>query len=306
MIDTLYIVVPCFNEEEVLPETSKRLKDKIMNLINSNKISSESKILFVNDGSSDNTWNIIKNLHKQDNLFLGISLSRNCGHQNALLAGLFTASDYADITISLDADLQDDINVIDKFIEEYYKGNDIVYGVRNSRKTDTFFKRTTALFFYKFMNFLGVNIVYNHADYRLLSKKCINHLKDFNEVNLFLRGLIPLIGFNSSTVEYERKERFAGKSKYPLKKMISFAIDGITSFSTKPLSLISLLGLIVCFIGIILLISNIFYDNLLTVSSIWIVGGLNLLSLGIVGIYVGKIYGETKNRPKYIISEKLI
>lgn len=277
-------------------------------------VSDESKIMFVNDGSKDETWNIIKELHIQNDIFSGINLSRNMGHQNALLAGLMTAKDYADMVISLDADLQDDVDVIDKFVEEYYNGSDIVYGVRSSRKTDTFFKRTTALTFYKLMSKLGVESVYNHADYRLMSKRALDGLEQFTEVNLFLRGMVPLIGYKHSIVEYERHERFAGESKYPLKKMLSFALDGITSLSIKPIRIITGLGFTIFLLSIFALIYSIVVKSMgktiagwtsLTVS-LWMLGGIQLLSLGVIGEYVGKIYNETKQRPRFIISDKLI
>lgn len=314
MKQTLYLVIPCYNEEEVLHETAKRLFEKITNMINANIISKESKIVFVNDGSKDKTWSIIEGLHNKNNIFSGINLSRNRGHQNALLAGLMTAKDYADMTISLDADLQDDIDVIDKFVEEYYNGSDVVYGVRSSRQTDTFFKRTTALAFYKLMSGLGVDMIYNHADYRLMSKRALEGLAQFKEVNLFLRGMVPLIGYRYSIVEYERHERFAGESKYPLKKMIAFALDGITSLSIKPIRIISGLGFTICFISILALIYSfvvkLFGETVtgwtsLTLS-IWLLGGIQLLCLGVIGEYIGKIYNETKQRPRFIIADKLI
>ncbi len=314
MKETLYLVIPCYNEEEVLHETSKRLLEKIATMINNNIISDKSKIVFVNDGSKDKTWSIIQELHKSNNIFSGINLSRNRGHQNALLAGLMTAKDYADMVISLDADLQDDIDVIDKFVTQYYEGSDIVYGVRSSRATDTFFKRTTALAFYKLMNGLGVNMIYNHADYRLMSKRALEGLSQFTEVNLFLRGMVPLIGYKFSIVEYERHERFAGESKYPLKKMLSFALDGITSLSIKPIRIVSLLGLTISLISILALLYSFFVKLLgktvtgwasLTLS-IWLLGGIQLLCLGVIGEYIGKIYNETKRRPRFIISDKLI
>lgn len=314
MKETLYLVIPCYNEEEVLHETSKRLLKKITTMINNNIISDKSKIVFVNDGSKDKTWSIIQELHKSNNIFSGINLSRNRGHQNALLAGLMTAKDYADMTISLDADLQDDVDVIDKFVEQYYSGSDIVYGVRSSRQTDTVFKRTTALAFYKIMNTLGVDMIYNHADYRLMSKRALEGLSQFTEVNLFLRGMVPLIGYKFSIVEYERHERFAGESKYPLKKMISFALDGITSLSIKPIRIISGLGFAISIISILALIYS-FIVKLLgeTVTgwtsltlSIWLLGGIQLLCLGVIGEYIGKIYNETKHRPRFIIADKLI
>ena len=314
MSEILYLVIPCYNEEEVLRETSKRLLDKIYKMIENKQISKHSKIMFVNDGSKDSTWDIIEELHNSNSIFLGVNLSRNKGHQNALLAGLMVAKEYADMVISLDADLQDDINVIDKFVEEYYLESDIVYGVRNSRETDTFFKRTTALGFYKLMNKLGVNIIYNHADYRLMSKRALEGLSEFKEVNLFLRGIVPLIGYKYSVVEYERHERFAGESKYPLKKMLAFAIDGITSFSIKPIRLISTLGFFIFFLSLITLMYSLVVKFLgkteigwtsLTIS-IWMLGGIQLLSLGVIGEYIGKIYNETKARPRYIIQDKLI
>lgn len=309
----LYIVVPCYNEEEVLNETSTRLLDKLTRMINSNLISKNSKIMFVNDGSKDKTWEIIQSLHNKNKTFTGVNLSRNKGHQNALLAGLMVAKNYCDFSISLDADLQDDIEVLDKFVEEYSNGCDVVYGVRSKRETDTFFKRTTAVGFYKFMNALGVDVVYNHADYRLMSKRALDGLSEFKEVNLFLRGLVPLIGYKSSCVEYERNERFAGDSKYPLKKMLSFAFDGITSFSVKPIRFITLTGAIIFTVSIISLVL-ILLNKLLgytvqgwtsIIASIWLLGGIQLLSLGIIGEYIGKIYNETKARPKYIIEEVL-
>lgn len=314
MKETLYLVIPCYNEEEVLRETSKRLLEKINKMINNDQISDNSKILFVNDGSKDRTWDIIEELHDSNSIFSGVNLSRNRGHQNALLAGLMVAKEYADMAISLDADLQDDVEVIEKFVEEYYSGSDVVYGVRSSRKTDTFFKRTTALGFYKVMNNLGVNVVYNHADYRLMSKRALEGLAEFKEVNLFLRGIVPLIGYKNSIVEYERHERFAGESKYPLKKMLAFAVDGITSFSIKPIRLISVLGFSIFFISVIALIYSLIVKFLgktetgwtSLVISIWMIGGIQLLSLGVIGEYIGKIYNETKARPRYIIKDKLI
>lgn len=314
MNEVLYLVVPCYNEEEVLHETSKRLLEKLTSMMEKGIVSNESKILFVNDGSKDKTWTIIEELHKQNDIFSGVNLSRNRGHQNALLAGLMTAKEYADMTISLDADLQDDIDVIDKFVAEYYSGSDVVYGVRSSRKTDTFFKRTTALGFYKFMNMLGADTVYNHADYRLMSKRALEGLSQFREVNLFLRGLVPLVGYKHSIVEYERHERFAGESKYPLMKMITFALDGITSLSIKPIRIVTGLGFFICFFSFIALIYSIVMKSMgntvtgwtsLTLS-IWMLGGIQLLSLGVIGEYIGKIYNETKQRPRFIISDKLI
>ncbi len=310
----LYIVVPCYNEKDVLSLTAKVLKEKMTALIDSEKIHNASKVLFVNDGSKDNTWEIIKQLHKDNQVFTGISLSRNRGHQNALLAGLLTAKQYADIVISMDADMQDDIDVIDKFIEEYEKGYDVVYGVRNSRKTDTAFKKYTALMFYRLMQWLGAETIYNHADYRLMSKRALEGLAEFKEVNLFLRGLVPMVGYTHSIVEYARGERKAGESKYPLKKMIAFAIDGITSLSIKPITLITKLGLIIFLLSLIALVWVLivkFTDRAETgwssiLVSIWLLGGLQLFAIGVIGEYIGKIYKETKQRPRYIIAENLI
>lgn len=309
MPDILYIVVPCFNEEEVLPETAKRLKKKLEDLITAEKIDKKSKILFINDGSTDSTWGIINSLNKDSKLFSGVNLSRNRGHQNALLAGLDFSKERADVTISMDADLQDDINAIDKMLEKYYDGCDIVYGVRSDRKKDSFFKRVTAEAFYRFMNFLGAKTVFNHADYRLMSKRAVSALFEFHEVNLFLRGIVPLIGFKSDIVYYERGKRFAGKSKYPFRKMLSFALDGITSFSSKPIRYITLAGFLIFLISIAMIIYFIYqWANGNTVSgwpsvicSVWAIGGLLMLSVGIIGEYIGKIYLETKQRPNYII-----
>lgn len=308
---TIYLVIPCYNEEEVLLETAKRLKEKINILIEKGKISEKSRITFVDDGSKDNTWSIIEHLNSSNNIFSGIKLSRNRGHQNALLAGLMTVKNYCDAAISLDADLQDDINVIDKFIDKFIEGCDVVYGVRSDRKTDTIFKRTTAQGFYKVMKVLGVDIVYNHADYRLMSKRALESLEQFKEVNLFLRGIVPLIGYKSDVVLYERNERFAGESKYPLKKMLSFAFEGITSFSVKPIRLILTVG-IVMFISslvallyflIIWIMGKTVQGWTTVVASIWMLGGIQLLCLGIIGEYIGKIYMESKARPKFIIDK---
>lgn len=313
MKDILYLVIPCYNEEAVLHETAKRLKEKISTMISEGMISMKSRIMFVNDGSKDDTWNIIRKFHEKDSVFSGVSLSRNRGHQNALLAGLMTAKEYADMVISMDADLQDDIDAIDKFVEKYYEGYDIVYGVRNKRETDTFFKRNTALAFYKFQALMGVDAVYNHADYRLMSKRALEGLEGFKEVNLFLRGIVPLIGYQYTTVVYDRNERFAGESKYPLKKMLAFALDGITSFSIKPIRFVTMTGFII-FLGSILVILYSFIRKILgfTVGgwaflacSIWLLGGIELLGLGVVGEYIGKIYNEAKQRPRYIISDIL-
>lgn len=313
MNNILYVVIPCFNEEEVLPETSARLKNKMVDLMKNETIAIESKIIFVNDGSKDHTWQIIEKLHKQDRIFGGINLSRNRGHQNALLAGLMTVKHDADLVISMDADLQDDIDAIDEMVQKYLNGIDIVYGVRSSRRKDTFFKKATAEGFYRIMKFLGADTVFNHADYRLMSRRAIEGLAEFKEVNLFLRGVIPLIGFPSDFVYYERGERFAGKSKYPLGKMISFATEGITSLSTKPIRLITTLGFIVFTVSIIMLAYS-FVRHFMGATivgwttlmvSLWAIGGLILLSLGVVGEYVAKIYLETKGRPRFIIDEYL-
>ena len=308
---TIYLVLPCYNEEAVLHETSSRLKVKMNQLISENKISKDSRVTFVDDGSKDNTWSIIEELKESDELFAGVKLSRNRGHQNALLAGLMTVKDYCDAAISLDADLQDDINVIDKFIDRFRDGCDVIYGVRSDRKTDTVFKRTTAQGFYKVMKLLGVDIVYNHADYRLMSKRALDALEEFEEVNLFLRGIVPLIGYKSDVVLYERNERFAGESKYPLKKMLSFAFEGITSFSVKPIKLILDIGIIMFTTSLLFLIYFIALWCLgktvegwaTIVVSIWMLGGVQLLCLGVIGEYIGKIYIETKKRPKFIIDK---
>ena len=307
--NTLYVVVPCYKEEAVLPETAKRLGAKLRSLIAEGKISDRSRALFVNDGSKDRTWEIIEALHEADHLFSGVNLSRNRGHQNALLAGLTTAVKFADVTISMDADLQDDINAMDRMLDAYHAGCDVVYGVRSSRKTDTFFKRYTAEGFYKLMRGMGVDIVFNHADYRLMSRRAVEGLCEFEEVNLFLRGIVPLIGYNSTTVEYERAPRFAGESKYPLKKMLAFALDGITSFSIKPLRLILSVGLVIFLLSIVMLLWTLIrriaghtvsgWTSLMW--SIWMIGGIQLLSLGVIGEYIGKVYGESKRRPRFII-----
>ena len=313
MNNTLYIVVPCYNEEEVLPETSRRLKVKLEGLMKAEKISPDSRIMFVNDGSKDRTWELISQLHSDCPLFCGVDLSRNRGHQNALLAGLMTAKDRADMVISMDADLQDDIDAVDAMVDKYLEGVDIVYGVRSSRKTDTFFKRFTAEGFYRLMNAMGAESVFNHADYRLMSKRALEGLAQFREVNLFLRGIVPMIGYRSDTVEYERGERFAGESKYPLKKMLAFALEGITSLSVKPLRLITGLGFLIFVISIIMIVYNVVrwaagatVPGWASLScSVWLMGGLILLSLGVVGEYIGKIYMESKERPRFIIREVL-
>jgi len=313
MAHKLMVVIPCYNEEEVLPETSRRLVEKMASLVQKGLITPDSRVLLVNDGSRDRTWQMICDLHKQNPLFEGVKLSRNRGHQNALLAGLMTARNRCDISISMDADLQDDMDAMDRFIEKYNEGCDVVYGVRNKRDTDTFFKRETALMFYRLMKGLGVDITFNHADYRLMSNRALNALAEFSEVNLFLRGLAPLVGFQSDVVTYDRSERFAGESKYPFKKMLAFAIDGITSFSVKPLRLITTVGMGIFVISLFMLlytlISWIAGKTVVgwtsTLASIWMIGGIQLLSLGIIGEYVGKIYNETKRRPRFIIERYL-
>lgn len=310
---TLYVVVPCYKEEAVLPETAKRLREKLHALIDQGKIASGSRILFVNDGSKDRTWEIIEGLHARDPIYSGVNLSRNRGHQNALLAGLLTAVQYADMMVSMDADLQDDINAMDAMIDRYHEGYDVVYGVRSARKTDTAFKRMTAEGFYKLMRAMGVEIVFNHADYRLMSRRAVEGLAQFEEVNLFLRGIVPQIGYPWTCVEYERAARFAGESKYPLKKMIAFALDGITSFSVKPMRLILFVGAVIFCLSLIALLWALIaklsghsvggWTSLM--CSIWMIGGIQLLSLGVIGEYIGKIYSEAKRRPRFIIERVL-
>lgn len=312
--EILYMVVPCYNEEEVLRETAKRLEEKYRSLIGRTLISPKSRVVFVNDGSKDSTWEIIQELHNESpQLFSGINLSRNSGHQNAVLAGLMTVRDICDMAITMDADLQDDINAIDEMVQKYYEGNQVVYGVRSERKTDTFFKKFTAEGFYKFMKVMGADVVYNHADFRLMSKRVLCELANYKEVNLFLRGMVPLIGFKSCNVYYERAERFAGESKYPLKKMLAFAINGITSFSTKPLKMITTLGIVTSMLSILAFIwafiakfagfAELGWSS--TICSIWLIGGLQLFCLGIIGEYVGKIYAEVKQRPRFIVADFL-
>ena len=312
--NTLYIVVPCYKEQEVLPETSKRLREKLIALQKQGKISDKSRVMFVNDGSSDNTWPIIRELHeKEPEFFSGVNLSRNRGHQNALLAGLLTAVNSADMIISMDADLQDDVNAVDEMVDRYHEGYEVVYGVRSKRETDTFFKRFTAEGFYKVMKALGVDIVFNHADYRLMSRRAVEGLSQFTEVNLFLRGIVPQIGYKWTTVTYERAERFAGESKYPLKKMLAFAADGITSFSVKPIRLVFTAGVIVFLVSLLMLLYALISKLMGHTSagwtslmgSIWLIGGIQLLGLGVVGEYIGKIYNETKRRPRFIIESVL-
>ena len=307
----LYIVVPCYNEEEVLPVTAVHFLKKLGNLISCDKIAPESRVLFVNDGSKDSTWDIITTLSREDSRFCGISLSRNRGHQNALLAGLQFASDKCDVTISIDCDGQDDINAMDSMLDEYLSGADVVYGVRADRQSDTLFKRATAQGFYRFMKFLGAEMVYNHADYRLMSARAVKELLGFKEVNIFLRGMVPMVGFKSTCVYYQRNERVAGKSKYPLSKMISLALSGITSLSVKPIRMITALGFIfalVSLVGIGWSVIAVFLGKTVagwasTVSIICFLGGVQLLSLGVIGEYVGKIYLETKQRPRFIIEK---
>ena len=312
MKPVLYIVIPCYNEQEVLPITAPMFLNKIETLTEKGMISEESRVLFVNDGSRDKTWEIISTLAEQDKRYCGICLSRNRGHQNALLAGLMEAKDKCDITISIDCDGQDDINAMDGMVEEYHKGCEIVYGVRSSRQTDTFFKRTTAQGFYKLMAAMGVETIYNHADYRLISSKALKAFADFEEVNIFLRGMIPLVGFKSTSVFYERKERMAGESHYPLKKMLALAFDGITSLSVKPIRMITAFGTgvaVLSFVGIIWSVVVAILGRSVAgwaslISILCFLGGVQLMSLGVIGEYIGKIYLETKKRPRFIISER--
>ena len=312
-IPVLYLVIPCYNEEAVLPETTKRLTEKMHTMIRAEQVDPESRILYVDDGSKDKTWAIISEYAEAIPYVDGVKLAHNRGHQNALLAGLMTAMPLCDCAISMDADLQDDINVIDRFVEKYMEGCDVVYGVRNKRETDTFFKRTTAEGFYKFMKILGVDVVFNHADYRLMSRRVLGELAQYGEVNLFLRGLVPLVGFPSGVVEYERRERFAGTSKYPLKKMLSFALDGVTSFSIKPIRFITGLGLLIFAVSILMLLYFLIvhwtghtvagWTSIMV--SVWAIGGLQLLAIGVIGEYIGKTYLETKRRPRYIVKRYL-
>lgn len=305
--------MPCYNEEAVLPETAKRLREKVHTLMESGAVSSDSKVVFVDDGSKDATWSLIEGLHAEDPLFRGIRLSRNRGHQNALLAGLMTVREECDITISMDADLQDDIDAIDQMLDKYRDGCDVVYGVRSDRRRDSFFKKTTAEGFYKLMQSLGVETVYNHADFRLMSARALQGLSEFGEVNLFLRGIVPMVGFPSDIVYYERGERFAGESKYPLHKMLHFAAEGITSLSIKPIRLISSLGFFIFLVSIAAIIYSLVRHYTghtiqgwtTTVLSVWAIGGLIMISLGVIGEYIGKIYLETKERPRYIIQSYL-
>lgn len=308
----LYIVIPCYNEEKVLPITCTMFLDKINELINKEKISEDSRILFVNDGSKDNTWNIICDLAKQDRHYMGISQSRNRGHQNAVLAGLMEAKDKCDITISIDCDGQDDINAMNDMVDAYLDGAEVVYGVRSKRDTDTFFKRFTAEAFYHLLNWMGVETVFNHADYRLMSSRVIREFENFKEVNIFLRGMVPLVGFKSTSVYYERHERIAGESHYPLRKMIALAFDGITSLSVKPIRMITGLGIFMAFlsfIGIVYIVIGALMGSTATgwastTCLVCFVGGIQIFSIGVIGEYIGKIYLETKARPRYIISER--
>lgn len=312
MLPRLYIVIPCYNEEKVLPITSGLFREKVRNLVKLGRISVDSRILFVNDGSKDLTWNIIQDLAKKDACFEGISLSRNRGHQNALLAGLMEVKDKCDITISIDCDGQDDIDAMDRMVDEYLNGAEIVYGVRDSRDTDTFFKRFTAENFYKVMRWMGAETVFNHADYRLVSARALHEFADFKEVNIFLRGMFPLVGFKSTCVYYSRKERMAGESHYPLSKMLSLAFDGITSLSVKPIRIITTMGILISGVAFALIIYALiayFAGNTVqgwssSLIATCFIGGIQLISLGVIGEYIGKIYLEVKARPRYIIGER--
>lgn len=308
----LWIVIPCYNEKDVLPITAPMFWEQIQTMISKEKISSQSRILFVNDGSKDSTWDIICRLAQEDEHYIGISQSRNRGHQNAVLAGLMEAKDICDITISIDCDGQDDITAMERMVDEYLKGAEVVYGVRSKRDTDTFFKRFTAESFYKLLDKMGVETVYNHADYRLISARVLQEFADFHEVNIFLRGMVPLVGYKNATVYYERHERIAGESHYPLGKMLALAFDGITSLSVRPISIITGTGCVVSligFIGIIWAIVTAILGNTVAgwasiVCIVCFLGGIQLLSLGVIGEYIGKIYLESKHRPRYIISDK--
>ena len=312
-MNCIYFVIPCYNEQEVLPITAEQLRIKYDQLLQSGLIAENSRILLVDDGSKDRTWQIISQLHQADRRFQGVKLSRNRGHQNALLAGLMTARSFCDAAISLDADLQDDINAMDAMLQKFQDGCDIVYGVRNDRETDTVFKRCTAQGYYKFMSGMGGELVYNHADYRLMSRRALDGLAEFGEVNLFLRGIVPMIGYRSDIVTYARKERPAGKSKYPLKKMLAFAWEGLTSLSIRPIRMITILGTLIFLVSIGMLIYSVIRHAMgATITgwtslavSIWAIGGLQLLAIGIIGEYIGKVYLETKSRPKYIIETYL-
>ncbi|RKI40404.1 glycosyltransferase [bacterium D16-51] len=312
-LKTIWLVIPCYNEEEVLSETSKQLQGIMEGLAGKGKISKESRVAFVNDGSKDTTWEIIAGLHRENPLFVGINLAHNRGHQNALFAGLMTAKEYADAVISLDADLQDDVGAIEEFVDKFLEGKDIVYGVRSTRATDTRFKRGTAHAFYKLMNMMGADTLEDHADYRLMSQRALEALSEYGEVNLFLRGIVPSIGYETDVVYYQRHERFAGESKYPLKKMLAFAVEGITSFSIKPIRLITSLGVFLFSISVLLLIYFLVVWMFgytvagwtTIVISVWGIGGLQLLALGVIGEYIGKTYLEVKHRPRYQIESIL-
>ncbi len=305
----LAVVVPCYNEQEVIKETAKRLSVLMKEIISKGIIASESFVLFVNDGSKDKTWELIEEIHKADSNVFGLNLSRNVGHQNALVSGMDVASDYADAIVTIDADLQDDVNAIAQMIDEFYKGNEIVYGVRSTRKSDSFFKKYTALLFYKLMSLLGANTIFNHADYRLMSQRAVKHFLKFQEKNLFIRGIIPLIGYKSTNVFYERNERFAGETKYPFMKMFNFAVDGVTSFSVKPLRIIFGVDFVFLFITIVAglyVLLQYFKGDVVTgwtslILSVWLIGSIVIISLGVIGEYIGKIYTEVKNRPRYNI-----
>lgn len=309
----LYLAIPCYNEEEVLRDSADKLKAKYDTMMSEGKITPDSKIVFIDDGSKDKTWSIISELHNENPVFQGIKLTRNRGHQNALLCGLMTLKDKADAVISIDADLQDDINTFDDMVAKYEEGCDVVYGVRSKRETDTFFKRFTAEAFYKILNKMGAKVIFNHADFRLMSKRALQAFSEFKETNIFLRGMVPMVGYKSDIVTYERSERLAGESKYPLKKMLALAWEGITSLSTQPIRMITALGAIVFAISIIMIIYTLvsFFMGVTTTGwasilcSIWAIGGLQLLAVGIIGEYIGKIYLETKHRPRFIVEEFL-
>ena len=309
----LFIAVPCYNEEAVLPDSAVKLRDKMRSMMDGGLISRDSRVVFIDDGSKDRTWEYIEKLHKADSLFSGIKLSRNRGHQNALMCGLMTLKDEADAVISIDADLQDDIDTFDEMVRKFEDGCDVVYGVRSKRETDTFFKRFTAESYYKLLDHMGAKVIFNHADFRLMSRRALGAFSEFHETNLFLRGLVPMVGFKSDTVTYERSERLAGESKYPLKKMLSLAWEGITSLSTKPIKLITRLGLVIFLVSIIMLIYSLIryltgatQDGWASLAiSVWALGGLQLLAIGIIGEYIGKIYLESKRRPRFIVEEYL-
>lgn len=309
----LFIAVPCYNEEEVLPDSAEKLRAKLTSMIDKGLIGADSRIVFIDDGSRDKTWQLITRLHESNSIFSGIKLSRNRGHQNALMCGLMTLKDEADAVISIDADLQDDIGVFDEMVEKYREGCDVVYGVRSKRRTDTFFKRFTAEGYYKLLDKMGAKVIFNHADFRLMSRRALEAFSEFHETNLFLRGLVPMVGFKSEIVTYERSERLAGESKYPLKKMLALAWEGITSLSTKPIKLITRLGLFIFLVSIAMLIYTIvrFFMGATETGwaslavSIWAIGGLQMMAIGIIGEYIGKIYLETKHRPRFIVEEYL-